>query len=320
MYSIEELIPIVNKAIDGHYNNRSPKRLYEPISYAMSAGGKRIRPILCLMACNVFSDDIYKALEPAIGLETFHNFTLLHDDIMDHADVRRNQPTVHKKWDENTAILSGDAMMIEAYEYFLNLPTEALRHSLKVFNQTAREVCEGQQFDMDFESISSVKIEDYLEMIRLKTAVLLAASLKIGSIIGGATSNDANLMYQFGIHMGMAFQLQDDYLDTFGDESTFGKKIGGDIVENKKTFLQISATEKNEQLMQELMQRTYKNNQEKISVITQTYRDLSIDKAAQNAILDEYKRAYEVLNSISVAENNQKELLKFLDQLKQRVF
>lgn len=320
MYSIEELLKKVNQEIDGTYNKRQPKNLYEPIAYALSVGGKRIRPALCLMACNVFSDNVDIAIRPAVGLETFHNFTLLHDDIMDHADLRRNQPTVHRKWDENTAILSGDAMMIEAYDYFFNLSPEHLSQCLPIFNQTAREVCEGQQYDMNFENRTNVEVEEYMEMIRLKTAVLLAASLKIGAILGGASKKDADKIYQFGINMGLAFQLQDDYLDTFGDEKTFGKRIGGDIAENKKTFLLINALKKDRGLLHAMIENKNIDEQEKINVVTSIYRDLGIDIMTQDKIKHYYQAATESLNSLDVDKAKSQLLRNFLNQLKSRVF
>jgi geranylgeranyl diphosphate synthase type II len=320
MYSIEELLKKVNEEIDGTYNLREPKNLYEPISYALSVGGKRIRPALCLMACNVFNDNIQAALKPAVGLETFHNFTLLHDDIMDHADVRRNQPTVHKKWDENTAILSGDAMMIEAYEYFFDLSPELMSQCLPVFNQTAREVCEGQQYDMEFENRLDVSEDEYLEMIRLKTAVLLAASLKIGAILGGASGDDSDKIYQFGINMGLAFQLQDDYLDTFGDEKTFGKRIGGDIAENKKTYLLINALKQGNDLLTAMLENKQVDKQEKINVVTQIYRDLEIDKLTEEKIKHYYQEALNSLDAIEVNSDKTILLRNFLNQLKSRVF
>lgn len=212
MYTLKELQQIISDTIANQKIGREPYSLYDPINYTLEAGGKRIRPALVLLACNLFSDDIQKAIKPAIGLEIFHNFTLLHDDIMDNADIRRGNPTVHKKWDENTAILSGDAMFIKAYEYFLESESNNLKEILKVFNITALEVCEGQQYDMEFENRDSVTETEYLRMIELKTSVLLAAALKIGAIIGGADEKNANLLYEFGRNIGLAFQLQDDYL------------------------------------------------------------------------------------------------------------
>ncbi len=237
---------------------------------------------------------------------------------MDKADVRRNQPTVHKKWDENTAILSGDAMMIESYNYFLDLQAELLSQTLKVFNQTALEVCEGQQYDMDFETQSNVTEEEYIEMIRLKTAVLLAGSLKIGAMIGGANETDANNIYNFGINMGLAFQLQDDYLDTFGNENTFGKRIGGDIAENKKTFLLINALKKSPDSITPLLENNL-NEEQKIIEVTQIYRNLGIDKLTQSKILEYYQEALSSLSNVNVADNKKSMLLGFLNQLKERI-
>ncbi len=318
MYSINQLLSFVNAEIKGAYNKKEPQQLYQPIDYSMSVGGKRIRPILCLMACNLFSDDINKAIKPAVGLETFHNFTLLHDDIMDKADVRRNQPTVHKKWNENTAILSGDAMMIAAYDYFLDLSPELLSLSLKVFNQTALEVCEGQQYDMDFENQLFVDEDSYIEMIRLKTAVLLAAALKIGAIIGGANEKNSHFIYQFGINMGLAFQLQDDYLDTFVDEETFGKRIGGDISENKKTFLLINALKKAPDLIKPLLNGDLSENK-KIKLVTEIYKKLEIDKLAQTKILEYYQKALYALSEIKVDDDKKVILFSFLNTLKDRI-
>ncbi|PLX19439.1 MAG: isoprenyl synthetase, partial [Marinilabiliales bacterium] len=243
MYNLKELQDLINKKISNEKIGREPFSLYDPIKYTLESGGKRIRPVLVLMTCNLFSDKIEHALRPAIGLEIFHNFTLLHDDIMDHADIRRGNPTVHKKWNENAAILSGDAMFIKAYEYFLDCQSTNFREILKIFNSTALEVCEGQQYDMEFEEKAIVTEAEYLRMIELKTSVLLAAALKIGALLGGANEKDADLLYQFGLNIGLAFQLQDDYLDVYGDVKVFGKKIGGDIVANKKTFMLIKAQE-----------------------------------------------------------------------------
>ncbi len=318
MYSINQLFSIISNELEGTYNSRTPSNLYEPIAYSMSIGGKRIRPLLCLLAANLYTDTIDNALRPAIGLETFHNFTLLHDDIMDKADVRRNQATVHKKWNENTAILSGDAMMIESYNYFLNLSPELLSPIFKIFNQTALEVCEGQQYDMDFENRTAVKETDYIEMIRLKTAVLLAAALKIGAIIGGADTEDAKNIYDFGINMGLAFQLQDDYLDTFGDESTFGKRIGGDISENKKTFLLINAIKKAPSIINPIINGEMKET-EKIMKVTQIYKDLKIDVLTEEKILSYYQKALDNLSSIKVKDKKKELLLSFLNNLKGRI-
>lgn len=243
MYSFKELQDVVQKEIDGLEFSTPPEGLFEPMKYILGIGGKRLRPILVLLSANLFKDDLKKVYLPAIGIEVFHNFTLLHDDVMDNAPIRRSKATVHEKWNSNVAILSGDAMSIKAYQYIVSCEDHHLRDVLTVFNQTALEVCEGQQFDMEFEDRRDVQINEYLEMIRLKTAVLLGGSLKMGAVMGDADAKDAELLYNFGVNLGMAFQLQDDYLDVFGNQDVFGKKIGGDILCNKKTFLLIKAFE-----------------------------------------------------------------------------
>lgn len=241
MLSIDKLQADVDKWLGEADYGKEPRGLYEPIRYSMSLGGKRLRPTLCLLACSLFRDDYAQAKWPALALEVFHNFTLLHDDIMDRATIRRGSPTVVAKYGLNAAILSGDAMLIEAYRLLQLTDSPSFSIICDTFNKMAREVCEGQQMDMDFETRADVSSEEYLEMIRLKTAVLLASSMKIGALAGGATSQDAKALYEYGTLIGMAFQLQDDLLDSFGDEATFGKAIGGDIMENKKTFLLINA-------------------------------------------------------------------------------
>ncbi len=321
MLTLQELSVIVNQEIDGLYKSRQPEGLYLPIDYALSAGGKRIRPVLCLMATQMFSESYQKALKPAIGLEVFHNFTLLHDDIMDKAELRRNKPTVHKKWDENTAILSGDAMMIEAYEYFFDLEPELLAKVLPVFNKTALEVCEGQQFDMNFETQENVSEEEYLNMIRLKTAVLLAGALKIGAQIGGASPEDADKLYQFGIEAGLAFQLQDDYLDTFGNETTFGKRIGGDIVENKKTYLLIQALKSDkDHRLKAILNDTQLKDADKIQAVSAFYKEHQVDVVTQTKILAYYKSAFGILDSINLEDGKKEPLKAFLEKLQSRIF
>ena len=240
----EEALNLVNNQLEKEQFGEEPVGLYEPIKYTLANGGKRIRPALALMAYSVFAKyDARSVLMPALGVEILHNFTLLHDDIMDHAEVRRGKATVHKKWDENTAILSGDAMFILAYKYLAKCNEKVLAKVLNIFSKTALEICEGQQYDMDFEERYDVSIDEYLEMIRLKTAVLLGCSLKIGAICGGADDKDADLLYDFGINIGLAFQLMDDILDVYADYETFGKEPGGDIASNKKTFLLLKALE-----------------------------------------------------------------------------
>jgi geranylgeranyl diphosphate synthase, type II len=298
----------------------SPEKLYQPIKYAVNNGGKRIRPALTLLAAELFTDEYKKALPQAIGLELFHNFTLLHDDIMDNAEVRRNQPTVHKKWNENIAILSGDAMLIEAYKYISNADPSLMPETLKVFNQTAIEVCEGQQYDMDFESRMDVSEKEYLQMIKLKTAVLLAASLKIGAIVGGADALSQKILYDFGIKIGLGFQLKDDFLDTFGNPEVFGKNIGGDIVSNKKTFLLIKALEtSNENKKRELQQLLAEPNiDKKIEGIKNIYIDLGVDEAATNMMGEYYTQATNMLNELSVENQKKEELYNLAKKLIQR--
>jgi geranylgeranyl diphosphate synthase type II len=315
MYTLLELQEILKKEINTTQIGREPFTLYDPINYILESGGKRIRPALVLLACNLFTDDLSQAIKPAIGLEIFHNFTLLHDDIMDKADIRRGNPTVHKKWDENTAILSGDAMLIKAYDYFFDCQSPNFREILKVFNQTAIEVCEGQQYDMEFELRDDVKEEEYLRMIELKTSVLLAGALKIGALIGGASEKDSDLLYEFGRNIGLAFQLQDDYLDVYGDVNVFGKEIGGDIVANKKTFLMIKAKylakeNKAEALNNLLIDNNIDRNQ-KVKLVTEIYNKLSIKEIVQERILEYTQNALNQIDQVDV-ENGKKTELKNL--------
>lgn len=315
MYTLKELQELLRKEIDNNKIGREPFSLYDPINYTLESGGKRIRPALVLLACNLFSDDISQAIDSAIGLEIFHNFTLLHDDIMDKADIRRGNPTVHKKWNENTAILSGDAMLIKAYDYFFDCESPKFREILKVFNQTALEVCEGQQYDMEFEDRDQVSEKEYLRMIELKTSVLLAGALKIGALIGGASEKDANFLYEFGRNIGLAFQLQDDYLDVYGDVNVFGKQIGGDIIANKKTFMLIKARQlaketKAEQLEQLLSDKDI-DRDKKISEVTNLYNKLNIKEVVQKRILEFTEIALDQLDKVSV-ENSKKMELKNL--------
>ena len=284
--------------------------LYEPIDYVMAAGGKRVRPVLVLMACNLLDDDIGKALMPAIALEFFHNFTLLHDDVMDNADLRRNRPTVHKRWNENTAILSGDAMMILAYKYMCQAPHDILPVLLDAFNRTALEVCEGQQFDMDFEQRSDVSIDEYLYMIRLKTAVLLAACLKTGAVCGGADAANAESLYQFGISLGLTFQIQDDWLDVYADPDVFGKAIGGDILCGKKTYLLLTAFERAEHKMRNELNALLHDQEipanEKISQVKAIYDHLGVNDAARNAMDAYYRQAMSHLRNVAVPDESRK--------------
>ncbi|MDR1729428.1 MAG: polyprenyl synthetase family protein [Prevotellaceae bacterium] len=310
---------LVENEIDKLNWKLTPYSLYEPIEYVLSLGGKRIRPVFTLLGCQLFDNTIEKALNPALAIEVFHNFTLLHDDIMDKAEMRRNQPTVHVKWDENRAILSGDAMLIKAYQLLAQCDTTALKSVLDVFSQTSVEVCEGQQYDMEFESRNDVSIDEYINMIRLKTAVLLAGSLKIGAICGGASAEDADLLYRFGIGIGIAFQLKDDYLDVYGDTAKFGKKIGGDICCNKKTFLLLTALKKADpETKAELLRQINANDfdkEEKIKAVSAIYEKLDIRTHTENAMKAYYEDAVQSLKKVSVPDEQKAELSVFAENL-----
>jgi len=303
--------------------SKTPAGLYEPVEYVMSAGGKRVRPVLVLMACNLFDDDIGKALIPAIALEFFHNFTLLHDDLMDKADVRRNHPTVHKCWNENTAILSGDAMMILAYSYMCQAQPDILPVLLDTFTKTALKICEGQQYDMDFEQRTDVSIDEYLHMIRLKTAVLLAACLKTGAICGGSDAANAESLYQFGICLGLTFQIQDDWLDVYADSAVFGKAIGGDILCGKKTYLLLTAFERADQKIRNELIVLLNDQQmpadEKINRVKTIYNRLDVNDAARQAMDRYYHQAMSHFRDVKIPDKSRKAgLEKFAASLLKR--
>lgn len=322
MRTPDELLNLINIALDRVDLDKRPVKLYDPIRYVLSIGGKRIRPVLCLMACELYDDRLEKAVQPALALEIFHNFTLLHDDIMDKAEKRRNKDCVHIRWDENVAILSGDAMQLLSYQILNQLPEKHLKECLTLFTKTAIEVCEGQQFDMDFETQDHVDIEEYLEMIRLKTAVLIATSLKMGAILGGASKEEAHLLYQFGIETGLAFQLKDDLLDVYGDPLTFGKKIGGDIMCNKKTFLLIHALEKADKAtfnkLQTWLEKTDFVHEEKIKAVTDIFNQLGIKDICIQEIEKHQKLAFEYLNKISIPDFRKEPLAKLANELMDR--
>lgn len=304
MQTFEQLLQRIEQEIAQLRFDCPPKSLYDPVAYTLALGGKRIRPALTLMASNLYHEDIERAIYPAIGLEVFHNFTLLHDDLMDAADMRRNQLTVHKKWNANAAILSGDAMLIVAYQLIGKTMPELLKPVLDLFTQTALEICGGQQYDMEFESRLDVTEEEYMEMIRLKTAVLLACALKMGALLGGAPAADAERLYAFGIYIGLAFQLQDDLLDVYGDPHTFGKHIGGDILCNKKTFLLINAlnlsdTTQREELMGWIKRKDF-DAQEKIRAVTHIYNVLGLKALTEARIETLYEQANANLRALSV--------------------
>ena len=302
MRTFEEICRTIEEALARLTFDQPPRSLFDPITYILSLGGKRIRPALALMACDLFGGKNEDVLQPALGLEVFHNFTLLHDDLMDEADRRRDKPTVHKLWNPNVAILSGDAMLICAYQLVAKANDKAI---LELFSRTALEICAGQQYDMEFESRPDVTEEEYIEMIRLKTAVLLACALKVGAMIGGASAADADALYDYGIHIGLAFQLQDDLLDVYGDPKTFGKNIGGDILCNKKTFLLINAlsvaSDEQRQVMTDWMARKTYDAQEKIAAFTNLYNELSIRDLTERRIEDYYRMANEDLARMSIA-------------------
>ncbi len=323
MLSINQIQELIKSEIKKTNFIKTPSNLYEPIDYTMEMGGKRIRPLLCLMATQLFNGDTNKALKPSLGLEIFHNFTLLHDDIMDNADVRRNKPTVHKKWNDNVGILSGDAMLINAYQYIAQCEKDVLPDLLNLFNNVALGVCEGQQYDMDFEDRVDVTVDEYLEMIKLKTAILLAGSLKAGAILAKADEKDADLIYQFGINIGIAFQLQDDYLDTFGDQKTFGKRIGGDIIANKKTFLLITAlnnaTFDDKQTLKSWINAKDYNEQEKIDAVKSIYTKNLVDESSQKLMRKYFDLAMNNISQINGNEKIKNELIEFASNLMQRI-
>jgi geranylgeranyl diphosphate synthase, type II len=301
---------------------RQPKNLYEPIDYILGLGGKRIRPILTLMATDVFGSNYQKALPAAMAVEVFHNFSLVHDDIMDDAPLRRGKETVHEKWDLNTGILSGDAMLILAYQYFENYEPAIFKTLAKLFSKTALEVCEGQQYDVDFENRDDVTIPEYLKMIEYKTAVLVAAALKMGAIVAETSDENANLIYEFGLNLGIAFQLQDDYLDCFGNPETFGKQVGGDIIENKKTFLYIKAVEFSSKEEREELLHLYSiqpnDNSEKIESVKEIFIKSGASNATQKEIEEYTLKAFEKLNQLQISDEKKMVLQKFGAMLMKR--
>ncbi len=316
MHSIKQLQDLVNKAIADIPYPSEPKELYEPIKYLMELGGKRMRPVLVLLSTELFGGDTAKALNASIGVELFHNFTLMHDDIMDKAPLRRGKPTVHAKWSESAAILSGDVMLVEAYKLMLKVDDSILREVLNIFNETAAGVCQGQQADMNFEKRDEVSIAEYLQMIREKTAVLLAGSMQIGALIGGAEKSHARLLHEFGENLGLAFQLQDDILDVYGDPKKFGKQIGGDIIANKKTFLLIKAKDINKgPELNSWLDGGSQDPADKVKAITAIYDKLGVRKLAEIQMEDYVRKALACLDRIPV-ENNTKALLKsFVEEL-----
>ncbi len=313
MHSIYQYQQFISDYLTAEYINKSPKNLYEPINYILELGGKRIRPVLTLMTAEIFETDYKKALPAALAVEVFHNFSLVHDDIMDDAPLRRGNETVHEKWNINTAILSGDAMLILAYQYFEKYETAVFRELAKLFSKTALEVCEGQQLDVDFETRDDVFIDEYLKMIEYKTAVLVAAAMKMGAIVAETSTENTNLIYDFGLNLGLAFQIQDDYLDAFGDPKTFGKQVGGDIIENKKTYLYLKALEyadanQKEQLLH-LFSIHPEDNVDKINSSKEIFEQTGAAKATQQAIQEYSLKAFSILQKISI-ENEKRNILQ----------
>lgn len=294
---------------------KDPQSLYEPINYILSLGGKRLRPVLTLMTCDIFNADYKQAMNAALAVEVFHNFSLIHDDIMDEAPLRRGQETVHKKWDLNTGILSGDAMLILAYQLFEHYTPNVFQSLAKLFSKTALEVCEGQQYDMDFETRDDVTIPEYLQMIEYKTAVLVGTAMKMGAIVAEASNEDQNAIYEFGKNLGIAFQLQDDYLDAFGNPETFGKQIGGDIIENKKTYLYLKALELSDDTQKEELRHLYslnpKDNTDKIEIVKSIFEASGSSNASKAAIELYTNKAFTVLETLSISEANKTVLRNF---------
>lgn len=322
MLSSKEILQLVNNCLEQMPYDRQPRSLYEPIQYVLSMGGKRIRPVLMLLSYNLFREDPESILMQACALETYHNYTLLHDDLMDQADMRRGHETVHKKWDANKAILSGDSMLVLAYERMAQCRPEKLSQVLSIFTETALEIGEGQEYDMTFEQRTDVREEEYIEMIRLKTSVLLACATKIGAVLADASEEDAQLLYKFGEQMGLAFQLQDDYLDVYGDPAVFGKAIGGDITSNKKTYMLINACNRaNDEQRKELMYwitATDFDRKEKIEAVTRIYNEIGINRLAQEKIEHYFAESRKYLAAVNVPEERKQELIAYTNEMMKR--
>lgn len=302
----------INEYIDSLELVRNPQELYLPVDYCLRNAGKRVRPLMALLACDMFEGDTDRVLGPAIGMEIFHNFTLMHDDIMDQAPLRRGKPSVYKKWNSNTAILSGDVMFAMAFEHIAKSPEKHLKTILELFNKTVIEVCEGQQYDMNFETVDKVTEEEYINMIRLKTAVLPAACLKVGALIAGASEKEADLIYKFGEYVGIAFQIKDDWLDIFGDEESFGKKTGGDIIANKKTWLYIKAFELADENQLRDLRNAFTNRifnpEEKISMVKNVYLQLGLDKSAIKKMEEYNQKAFDFFDEIKLDKTKKQDL------------
>lgn len=319
MHSIYQYQEFISDYLQSQYKIKDPKNLYEPIRYILELGGKRMRPVLTLMSAEVFDADYKKALPAALAVEVFHNFSLIHDDIMDDAPLRRGNETVHEKWNINTGILSGDAMLILAYQYFEKYESNIFKELAKLFSKTALEVCEGQQYDVDFETRDDVTIAEYLKMIQYKTAVLVAAAMKMGAIIAETSEENADLIYDFGLNLGLAFQLQDDYLDAFGDPETFGKQVGGDIIENKKTYLYLKAIEFASQEEKKQLMHLFSihpiENADKINSVKEIFNATGASKATKMAIQEYTLKAFETLQKINIDKEKKEKLQSFGENL-----
>ena len=324
MINADQILKLVNDYLVQLPYDRRPASLYEPIRYVLSMGGKRIRPVLMLLSYNLFKDDPETILMPACALETYHNYTLLHDDLMDNADLRRGHETVHKKWNANTAILSGDSMLVLAYQRMQQCSSDKMAEVLALFTETALEIGEGQEYDMAFEHRDDVSEEEYIEMIRLKTSVLLACALKIGAILACASKEDADNLYRFGEQIGLAFQLQDDFLDVYGDTRVFGKAIGGDITSNKKTFMLINAlnhaNEEQRRQLESWIGATEFDRDEKVAAVTRLYNEIGIDRMAQDKIAYYFEQSRKYLQAVSVDESRKAELAAYAQRMMNRQY
>lgn len=324
MRSIQEYQQIIHTELDKFLDDVKGTELYAPVKYVLGLGGKRMRPVLTLMGTDMFDGDLSDSYNSALGIEVFHNFTLLHDDIMDDAPLRRGQSTVHEKWNVNAAILSGDVMFVQAFTLVTSCKTEYLRAVIDIFNVTAIEVCEGQQLDMEFEAREDVTLEEYLEMIKLKTSVLVGCALELGAVLANAPKEDARNLYDFGLNLGMAFQIKDDLLDVFGDAQLFGKQVGGDIISNKKTYLFLKALEEADESQEGELRKWMSNNSynaaEKVEAVTAIFEDLQVKEAANQLMDQYYNKAISALNRINVGENKIAYFKGFADQLMKRTY
>ena len=322
MHSIQQYQEFVLDYLKSEQHDKEPRNLYEPIAYILGLGGKRIRPVLTLMSAEIFDAEYKEALPAALAVEVFHNFSLIHDDIMDDAPLRRGNETVHEKWDVNTGILSGDAMLILAYQYFEKYEPAIFRDLAKLFSKTALEVCEGQQWDVDFENREDVTLTEYLKMIQYKTAVLIGAAMKMGAIIAQTSAQNAHLIYDFGLHLGIAFQLQDDYLDAYGNPETFGKQVGGDIIENKKTYLYLKAIEYASDGQKEQLMHLYsiqpQDNFDKISSVKELFVATGAAAATQKAIQEYTQKAFDTLDKLEIHADKKAILRAFGENLMDR--